>query len=183
MSAALGYPKDTQGPPLDREGRIDHIGSVIGIDRRSPDRFVRSLPFCAGDATAGAENEFQAVVSGRRQDVDLARCIESSNYYKNLVKQAQSGDTPAHRLTALDRFLEKKDGGAWENSWVWFPRRVLNPFANRMFNQDLKADKSNPSSGYRKDAADFIVDRGRALCANSCLLPVEACPGPDPGGG
>lgn len=138
---------------------IGHIAGAIGIDNTSPDRFIRSLPFCSGDATAGAENEFQAVVSGRRADVDLALTIEASNYYKNLVKQARAGDTPEKRVMALERFLKEKDGTAWENSWVRFPRHVLNSFANQVFNRDLKADKSNPGSGYREDAGAFVFDR------------------------
>ncbi len=150
------------GETPDRSSRItlDQISDILGIDTASPDRFIRSLPFCCGDATAGTENEFQTVVEGTRMDVDLARTIEASNYYKNLLKQAKAGDTPEKRVTALEKFLNDKDGMAWENSWVRLPRQMLNRFANEVFNKDLKADKSIPNSPYREDAGQFVFDRG-----------------------
>jgi hypothetical protein len=134
----------------------DRIARILGVVHGSADRFIRSLPFCHGDATAGAENEFQAVVQGRRQDVDLARTLEASNYYQNLVLQAKSGESSQKRIQALESFLRDKDGRTWENSWVRFPRQALNASANAVFNRDLKADKSNPASPYRADAGDFV---------------------------
>ncbi|MDD9303383.1 MAG: hypothetical protein HUK40_14000 [Desulfobacter sp.] len=89
---------------------FDQIMARMGIDTKSQDRFIRSLPFFGNDATAGTENELQTIVSGRRKDVDLPRIIEESNYYMNLVKQARAGDTSEKRVMALERFLkEKKD--------------------------------------------------------------------------
>ena len=129
------------------------------VDHQSLDRFIRTLPFMEKDATAGAENEFQAVVAGKREDIDLARVIETSNYYRNLVEQARTGETTQKRVAALERLLKDKDGKDWENSWVWFPRRVLNRFANQVFNKDLKADKSIPASEYRRDAACFVFEK------------------------
>lgn len=143
------------GPTAPKED-TDRIAGILGLDKGSPDRFIRSLPFCSGDATAGGENEFQAVVAGRRNDVDLARTIESSNYYQNLVKQARAGESSEKQIQALEEFLKDKDGGVWENSWVRFPRHVLNRLASEVFNQDLKADKSNPVSPYRRDAGAFV---------------------------
>ncbi|MBI9091940.1 MAG: hypothetical protein JEZ12_22235 [Desulfobacterium sp.] len=138
---------------------LEQITVLLGIDTWSADAFIRSLPFCAGDATAGVENEFQAVVVGRREDVDLPISIEASNYYKNLVKQAKSGDTPEKRVIALENFLGGTAVRPWENSWVRFPRSTLNPFANLVLNQDLKADKSNYASGYRNDAGMFVFKK------------------------
>ncbi|WP_321491820.1 hypothetical protein [uncultured Desulfobacter sp.] len=138
---------------------LDRISAAVGLKDQSADGFVQALPFMAGDATAGAENEFQAVVAGKREDIDLARVIETSNYYRNLVEQARTGETPQRRVMALERLLKDKDGKEWENSWVWFPRRVLNRFANQVFNKDLKADKSIPTSEYRRDAANFVFEK------------------------
>ncbi|WP_022667347.1 hypothetical protein [Desulfospira joergensenii] len=134
------------------------LRNILGIETGSGDRFIRSLPFCAGDATAGAENEFQAVVEGRREDLDLPLTLLSSNYYKNIVKRAKSGDTSGRSIAALEKFLSDINARVWENSWVRFPRRALNSFANQVFNSDLKADKSDPSSGYRKDANAFVFE-------------------------
>ncbi len=139
--------------------RLDRISAAVGLNDQTLDNFVRTLPFMAGDATAGAENEFQAVVAGKRENIDLARVIETSNYYRNLVEQARTGETPQRRVMALERLLKNKDGQDWENSWVWFPRRVLNRFANQVFNKDLKADKSIPASEYRRDAACFVFEK------------------------
>ena len=159
MIAAIRTHEKKVFPPSDMGRRLDRISQAIGLDDLTSDSFIRNLPFMAEDATAGAENEFQAVVAGKREDIDLARVIETSNYYRNLVEQARTGETPQRRVVALERLLKDKDGKDWENSWVWFPRRVLNRFANKVFNDDLKADKSIPASGYRRDAACFVFEK------------------------
>ena len=159
MIAAIKRNENNVFTPFDMVSRLDRIRSAVGLNDQTPDRFVRNLPFMAGDATAGAENEFQVVVAGKRENIDLARVIETSNYYRNLVEQARTGETSQRRVLALERLLKDKDGKDWENSWVWFPRRVLNRFSNRVFNEDLKADKSIPASEYRKDAACFVFEK------------------------
>ncbi len=159
MIAAVKHKASPVVPANSTKQDIERISAAIGVNMQTTDGFIRSLPFVGGDATAGAENEFQAVVSGKRENVDLARVIETSNYYRNLVAQARAGETPERRVMALERLLKEKDGHNWENSWVWFPRRVLNGFANQVFNQDLKADKSMAASGYRRDAGSFVFDR------------------------
>ncbi len=158
MTSSVVKPAPRYSGGRDAADSQDRIARLLGLDHGSADRFIRSLPFCSGDATAGAENEFQAVVAGSRKDVDLSRTIESSNYYKNLVSQARAGESSPKHIQALEAFLKEKDGDVWENSWVRFPRRVLNAFANEVFNRDLKADKSNLSSPYRKDAGDFVYE-------------------------
>ena len=159
MIAAVKRNENNVFTPSDMTLCLDRISAAIGLNDQTPDRFVQTLPFMAGDATAGAENEFQAVVAGKRENIDLARVIETSNYYRNLVEQARTGETSQRRVMALERLLKNKDGKDWENSWVWFPRRVLNRYANRVFNEDLKADKSVPASEYRKDAGCFVFEK------------------------
>ncbi len=159
MIAAMKRNENKVPTPYDMLRRLDRISAAVGLNDQTPDSFVQTLPFMAGDATAGAENEFQAVVAGKRENIDLARVIETSNYYRNLVEQARTGETPQRRVMALERLLKDKDGQDWENSWVWFPRRVLNRFANEVFNKDLKADKSIPASEYRRDAACFVFEK------------------------
>ncbi len=134
------------------------LARILGIDTTRADEFIRALPFCSGDATAGAENEFQAVVQGNRENLDLPRVIESSNYYKNIVRRARAGDTSDKPIAALEKYLSDTRTDVWENSWVRLPRQALNSFANTVFNLDLKADKSDPSSGYRKDADEFVFN-------------------------
>jgi len=49
-----------------------------------------------------------------------------------------------------------KKTNVWENSWVRFPRRVLNAYSNNIFNANLKSDKTDPTSHLRSDASKFM---------------------------
>jgi hypothetical protein len=122
----------------------------------SHDALVESLPFSVNDSTAGAENELQAVVVGRGEDVDLPITIEHSNYYANIIKRAAAGDTSRKVITHLQRYLERNPGSVWENSWVRFPSRVLSPYARHTFDSDLLADKRRVGGGPRSDTARFF---------------------------
>jgi len=117
---------------------------------------LESLPFSSHDTTAGSETELQAVVAGWRHDVDLPLVIEQSNYYANIFKRAAAGETPRRLAGDLERFISDNRERIWENSWVRFPRRVLSPYAGRVFDADLLADKGNPGGGRRSDAPRFI---------------------------
>ncbi|MCW8800381.1 MAG: hypothetical protein OQK71_05590, partial [Desulfobacter sp.] len=82
MIAAIKRNENNVFTPFDMVSRMDRIRAAVGLNDQTPDRFVRNLPFMAGDATAGAENEFQVVVAGKWENIDLARVIETSNYYR-----------------------------------------------------------------------------------------------------
>lgn len=146
--------KESKTPRTD----LPYLLSALEIETRTTDRFIESLPFSFRDVTAGAENEFQTVVLGRREDLDLPITIESSNYYRNLIRRAESGDTSKKKVLGLQRYLEQKNN-VWENSWVRFPKSVLNRFANQILNTDLKADKSDPDSDIRPDADQFVFTK------------------------
>ena len=105
------------------------------------------------------ENELQAVVLGKRQDLDLAISIEESNYYKNIVRRAASGDTSRKKILGLERYLNQRSDDVWENSWVRFPQKALNTYANHIFSADLKSDKTNPASEPRSDSASFTFTK------------------------
>jgi hypothetical protein len=96
----------------------------LGVCAGPSDRFAESLPFSANDATGGSETELQAVVRGRREDVDLPRAIEQSNYFANIVRRSRAGETPWRLITELEEFLAADREQVWENSWVRFPRRL-----------------------------------------------------------
>lgn len=120
------------------------------------------IPYAADDSTCGIENEFQTAVSGKSTDVDLPGYIRESNYLKNLVKRINRGDLSEKSLGGLKEYLDANDKGIWENSWVRFPRNTLSGFADSVFRQDLKHDKSRPSGPDRKDAESFIIrENGR----------------------
>jgi hypothetical protein len=116
---------------------------------------VQSLPFTAEDATAGVENELQAVVVGAAEAVDLPIFIKNSRYYKNLIKKTETGDTSPRSLTDLQHFIDKNADNVWENSWVRFPRRLLTTYADQVFERDLFRDKRNPNSCKRRDVNLF----------------------------
>lgn len=129
--------------------------AMAGVSLDPPEELLATLPFGRGDVTAGAESELQAVVVGSRERVDLPLMIEQSNYFANIQKRASAGDT-SHRVVAdLERFLAANPGSVWENSWVRLPRRRLSPFAARVFQRDLLADKSRPEAGVRGDSGRF----------------------------
>lgn len=134
---------------------IPHLIKIMGIRNQSDDAFIESLPFSMKDVTAGVENEFQAVVLGKSKDIDLAITIKESNYYKNMIRRAASGDTSRKKITGLENYLELKKDNVWENSWVRFPVRALNTYARLIFNADLKSDKTDPGSDIRSDAQRF----------------------------
>lgn len=131
-----------------------------GIDRRTPDRLLATLPFAGEDATAGSETELQAAVRGERHQVDLPRTIETSRYMTNLLKRARAGDTPDRLAGDLERFLSDNPCNIWENSAVCFPYRALSAKAREVFHADLLADKRNPGAGRRGDAGRFLFETG-----------------------
>ncbi len=135
------------------------LGNMLNINTSSRDAFIASLPFSSIDTTAGSENELQVVVLGTKKNMDLAVTIEESNYYKNLMRRAARGDTSRKTIIGLETYLDQKKNNVWENSWVRFPRRVLNAYSNNVFNADLKSDKTDPTSHLRSDASKFMFTR------------------------
>jgi hypothetical protein len=132
---------------------------VLGINTATAEGLARSLPFTPQDTTAGAENEYQTAVVGNRQQVDLAREIEDSGFFRNLKKRALRGDTPRTTVAALEAFLSENDSGVWENSWVRLPIEALGPSARSVFNADLRSDKACSDSPQRSDACRFSIHK------------------------
>ena len=115
------------------------------------------LPFLGADATAGAECELQVAVAGEAEHVDLALAIRNSNYFSNVVKHAATAETPRRAVTAIEAFLDGNRDSVWENSWVRVPLARLNCFAARVFEEDLRAERSNPVSPPRADRERFFT--------------------------
>lgn len=166
---------------------IQRVRRALDIDDRSPKARVASLPFSAEDCTCGCENELQAVVMGSTESVDLPITIRESNCYKNLVKRHERDGEHQRKINGFNAYLlpestslvsgvnqkkkhsfhlwkrnkEERDpsraNSVWENSWVRFPRKQLNLYANQILDSDLHCDKQNPSAGYRKDMERFLV--------------------------
>ncbi len=134
---------------LERTVVFDRLGSKI-----------ETLPFSAGDTTAGCETELQAVVSGKKQDVELPKQIEQSNYFSNILRRAAAGELPGRAVTELGKFINENSDGIWENSWIRLPVDLLGNLARKIIFEDMLADKSDPSRGKRGDAANFITDCG-----------------------
>jgi hypothetical protein len=147
-----------QPEPSARASNLFRLMHTLGIDTATADGLARTLPFTPSDTTAGAENEYQTAVVGARHQVDLACEIENSRFFRNLKKQASRGDTPRERITALERFIAANTEGVWENSWVRVPVGRLSPYAQTVFNEDLRADKTCSDSPRRSDACRFGVE-------------------------
>ena len=129
---------------------------ISGISDR--DTF-NALPFAGTDVTAGSETELQAVVIGRKEDIDLPQIIERSNYYANIAKRIAAGETPRKLITEIERYLNNNKDQVWENSWVRFPARLLSRFARDIFRSDLLVEKKAPHKGDRSDTGQFIFEQ------------------------
>jgi len=140
----------------------DSIDKMDVFDRRG----LRAewLPFAFGDTTAGNETELQAVVIGRKQDVDLPNLIENSNYFSNILRRAASGDLPGKTVTELERFINENSENIWENSWVRLPFDTLGTFARKTVAEDMLADKGDPSQGSRNDMHKFLTTCRERAC-------------------
>ena len=140
-----------------------HRGRRVLEVAKPGDRAVESMPFGVGDATAGAENELLTVVNGPRDQVDLARAVEESNYFRNLSRRAAAGDASTSLVRDIEGFLAGNRENAWENSWVYFPADLMTPYAREVFEGDLYADKR--ARGVRRsDASRFEVQRNGVPC-------------------
>src|SRR5262244_3615593 len=116
------------------------VATEVVANRRTKDDTriaIESLPFAPGDATAGTENELQAIVIGRRYTVDLPVSIERSKYYANIARRVARGEASPTLLSELERFLADNQDEVWDNSWVRFPRKYLSSFASDLLDQDL----------------------------------------------
>src|SRR5271167_4425206 len=114
---------------------------------------VDELPFAARDATAGSEDELQAVVAGRASDCDLPLSIRESRFFRNIARRRASGEAPRRTLLELEAFLDDSRG-VWDNSWIRFPESRLSRHALQVFHTDLKVVR-NGSAGERSDAGRF----------------------------
>lgn len=148
---------DTASQPLSHLKATGSLLDALGVRDVASHHWLEQLPFGPADVSAGVENELQAVVAGRREDADLAQAIETSNYYKNVVKRVASGDAPKKTMAALERYLGSSDD-IWENSWVRLPVEALNTYAKTILENDLLADKSCCDGPCRHDRARFFVD-------------------------
>nr|MDA8165765.1 hypothetical protein [Desulfobacteraceae bacterium] len=135
------------------------ITTLLGAEGAAGDRLLAALPFACGDATAGVEDELQAVVVGDRSRVDLAISLEQSNYLKNIRRRVAAGELPPRVVADFERYLEECSGHSWDNSWVRFPWAALSPAASQVFQDDLLADKRQPDGPLRRDIERFIFQQ------------------------
>ncbi len=117
---------------------------------------IEALPFSINDTTAGNETELQALVIGKKQNVDLPTIIAQSNYFANILRRSAAGELTHRAVTELQQFIDGNTEGVWENSWVRFPRKYLGAFAQQILEGDLLTDKANPGCGNRTDTEHFL---------------------------
>lgn len=130
-------------------------GNRRGFGILTSDNAIDKLPFIGNDATAGVENELQASVLGSWVDVDMPAYIRDSNYFKNIVAEAKTGNSSPKAITALEDFLQNNQNNVWANSWVRFPRGRLSDYANEVFERDLLQDKREIFGPQRSDCEQF----------------------------
>ena len=128
------------------------LSESLGLREGKPSP-VEQLPFSALDATAGSEDELQAVVVGRANDCDLPLSIRESRFFRNIARRSASGEAPRRTLLELEAFLHDTHG-VWENSWIRFPESRLSRHALHVFHADLQVTR-NGSTGARSDALRF----------------------------
>jgi hypothetical protein len=145
-------------PSTDKPLGLDDLKDTLGLSAFTGDVWFENLPFAAADVTAGTENELQVAVAGKGEQVDLVQTIETSNYYKNMVKRVASGDAPRKSLSSLDEYLQSSNQ-IWENSWVRLPLSALNVYSRSILDNDLLADKRCYNGPRRCDARRFFVQR------------------------
>ncbi len=146
-------------PSAQKTQGLQRLCQVLELPE-NPSKITAGLPFSAGDATAGMENEWQAAVRGDADAVDLPRTIKASSYYGNLLKKAATGDTSPSKVSDLEAFLSDNADGVWENSWVRLPVSSLNEGARQVLDADLLADKCDPGCGQRRDVHRFYCRMG-----------------------
>ncbi len=128
--------------------------NALGLNQKTHDQMIASIPFSVDDTTAGSESELQAAVKGEKSDVDLPNTIFESNYFKNIIRKIQTGDSPQKVADALKEHLNANPE-IWENSWVKFPVKRLSAYARDVFKRDLLFDKRQPEGPYRADISKF----------------------------
>ncbi|MGA2902298.1 MAG: hypothetical protein ABSD98_00585 [Candidatus Korobacteraceae bacterium] len=121
------------------------------------DLALDQLPFGVGDATAGSEDELQAVVVGSSGDCDLPLSVRESRFFRNIARRSASGEAPRRTLTELEAFLSDTRE-VWENSWIRFPESRLSKRALQILQSDLQVAR-NGSSSERSDALRFRFTR------------------------
>jgi len=148
-------PPASQSEPFD----VVRILQCLGIDRASPEKFTAALPFSINDTTVGIENELQTSVAGSAEHADLPLIIRESNYYKNILRNTETGSTSRKVINALDDWLSCNQDEVWENSWVRLPQKNLCSYTRRLFETDLRADKTDPDGPVRSDACRFSFNQ------------------------
>lgn len=98
---------------------------------------LHEVPFSPYDATAGSEDELQAVVIGTPTACDLPLSISESRFFRNIARRSASGEAPQRSLLELEAFL-KDARDVWDNSWIRFPQRRLSHAAQQVLEADLQ---------------------------------------------
>ncbi len=138
--------------------RVETLVESLGLEDSAHIAFDQ-LHFTNHDATAGSEDELQAVVVGSAGNCDLPLSLRESRFFRNIARRSASGEAPANTLTELEAFLNDTRG-VWENSWIRFPESRLSRCAREVFDGDLHVMRDD-AVAERSDAARFrFVERG-----------------------
>ena len=132
--------------------RTEPLLESLGL-HRSAHIPVDQLPFTAHDATAGSEDELQAVVIGSPERCDLPLSLRESRFFRNIARRSASGEAPRRTLLELEAFLNDTCN-VWENSWIRFSESRLSRHALHVFHADLQVARDG-TVAERSDASRF----------------------------
>ncbi len=136
--------------------RTDALTESLGL-QSGAHIAIDQLPFTGLDATAGSEDELQAIVVGSPEHCDLPLSIRESRFFQNIARRSASGEAPRRTLLEVEAFLNDTRG-VWENSWVRLAESRLSPHAQDVFDADLQVAREG-SVGERSDAHRFRFTR------------------------
>lgn len=86
--------------------RSEALLESVGL-QEIPHLSTDELPFATSDATAGSEDELQAVVAGRPGDCDLPLTIRESRFFRNIARRGASGKAPRRTILELEAFSQR----------------------------------------------------------------------------
>lgn len=123
---------------------------------------VTKLPFFGDDCTIGVENELQAVVMGKSEDVDICSQLFESSFYSNLSKRSETNEFQTDLMEKINLlYKDKNSSTVFENSFVRFPIKSLTKFAKSIFYADLRYDQNKPDSRLRSDHKNFFITKNK----------------------
>ncbi len=142
--------------PSSDQQYLKNILEIMSINGTNDSSFYENLPYSDYDVTGGTENEFQTCIIGKKYNVDVARELQETIFYKSLIRRIKTGDASKKIMEGIENFINDNNDNVWENCWIRIPKEVLGNKLYEIILTDLNYDKKNPSLGKRSDLNKFF---------------------------